>query len=61
MLYWNLTPDHKLIDGHRGGGGVGKWEGKHWTPQASFKRLVNKNAIKPKIGRPAQAIFSETP
>ncbi len=34
-----------FIDAHRGGGG-GK--GKHKIPQADFKRLENKNAIKPK-------------
>jgi hypothetical protein len=31
------------------------------TPQANFKTLVNKNAIKPKIGGPPlQAIFPES-
>jgi hypothetical protein len=28
----------------------GEGEGKHSTPQENFKSLVNKNAIKPKIG-----------
>ncbi len=37
------------IDAHRGWGGKG--EGKYSTlPQANFKTLVNKNAIKPEIG-----------
>jgi hypothetical protein len=38
------------IDAHRGLGW--KVEVKHWTPQANFKRLVNKNSINPKIGDP---------
>ncbi len=29
-------------------------------PQANFKTLVNKNAIKTKIGGPPQAIFPES-
>jgi len=29
-------------------------------PQANFKTLVNKNAIKPKIGGPPLAIFPES-
>ena len=43
------------IDAHRGGGrgGVNKY-----PPQANFKTLVNKNAIKPEIG--GQAIFPES-
>ena len=43
-------------------GEEGRDEGKHRTlppPQANFKRLVNKNAIKPKIGVPL-AIFPES-
>ncbi len=30
-------------------------------PQTNFKTLVNKNAIKPEIGGPPQAIFQESP
>jgi hypothetical protein len=32
-------------------------EGKHRTPQAKFKRLVNKNTIKLEIGRPPWQFF----
>ena len=48
------------IDAHREGGEVGgNWEGKYSNPhQANFKTLVNKNAIKPKIGGPPQGNFS---
>jgi hypothetical protein len=44
----------------RGGGG-GKGTGKYRSPpRANFKTLVNKNAIKPEIGGPPQAIFPES-
>jgi hypothetical protein len=44
-----------------GGGGVRGREHKHTTPQANFKRLVNKNEIKPKIGGPTPlAIFPKS-
>jgi hypothetical protein len=35
-------------------------EGRYRTPQANFKTLVNKNAIKPKIRGPPLAIFPES-
>jgi hypothetical protein len=38
----------------------GKGEGKHMIPQANFKRLVNKNAIKPEIGGPPWQFFLKT-
>ena len=42
------------IDAHRGEGGM-----KQHPPRQIFKKLVNKNAIKPKIGGPTLAIFPE--
>jgi hypothetical protein len=33
---------------------------KQHPPRQIFEKLVNKNAIKPKIGGPPQAIFPET-
>ena len=42
------------IDAHRGGGV--RWG----RGRVNTKRLVNKNAIKPEIGGPPQAIFPET-
>ncbi len=44
-----------IIDAHRGGGGM-----KQHTPWQIFEKLVNKNAIKCKIGGPPLAIFPET-
>jgi hypothetical protein len=45
---------------HTGGWGEGrKSEGIHRAPQANFKRLVNKNAIKPKIGDPLAILFGK--
>ncbi len=40
------------------GGDVGGGGG--YPPQTNFKILVNKNAIKPEIGPPPQAIFPES-
>jgi hypothetical protein len=45
-------------------GGV-RWGGGGWVnivppPRQIFEKLVNKNAIKPKIGGPPQAIFPES-
>jgi hypothetical protein len=47
---------------HRCTQGVGKGEGGYETapPRQIFEKLVNKNAIKCKIGGPPQAIFPET-
>ncbi len=42
-----------------GGGGLEVREGRHWTPKANFKRLVNRNTIKPKLGRPPWQFFLE--
>jgi hypothetical protein len=43
-----------------GGGGGGRGRVNIIPPQANFKTLVNKNAIKPEIGGPPQAICPET-
>ncbi len=53
------SPTHRCTQG----GGV-RWEG-GWRvniipPEANLKTLVNKNAIKPEIGGPPQAIFLES-
>jgi hypothetical protein len=51
--------DVGIIDAHRGGkGGKGGYETA--PPRQIFKKLVNKNAIKRKIGGPPLAIFPET-
>jgi hypothetical protein len=42
-------------DAHRGVRGV-----RQHPPRQIFEKLVNKNAIKPKIGGPPQAIFPES-
>jgi hypothetical protein len=46
------------IDTHRGGKGGGRYETA--PPRQIFEKLVNKNAIKRKIGGPPLAIFPET-
>jgi hypothetical protein len=45
-------------DAHRGVRGEGGYETA--PPRQIFEKLVNKNAIKPKIGGPPQAMFPET-
>jgi hypothetical protein len=47
---------------HAGGGGGVRGEGVYETapPRQIFEKLVNKKAIKPKIGGPPLAIFPET-
>jgi hypothetical protein len=51
-----MTKEYGIKDAHRRMG-----EGKERTPppspQTNFIRLVNKNAIKPKIGRPTWQFF----
>ncbi len=48
------------IDAHRGGGVRGCGGDETAPPRQIFEKLVNKNAIKPKIGGPPQAIFPES-
>jgi hypothetical protein len=42
-----------------GGKGGGGYETAPLPPRQIFEKFVNKNAIKPKIGGPPQAIFPE--
>jgi hypothetical protein len=53
----NLSYAHRCTQGGgvRGAGGY-----ETAPPRQIFKKLVNKNAIKPKIGGPPQAIFPES-
>jgi hypothetical protein len=37
-----------------------EWDGKYRTPEANFKTLVNKNAIKPEIEGPPTQFFMKT-
>ncbi len=61
-----MYPQHTMLmwHGHRctqGGGGKGGRGGmKQHPPRQIFEKLVNKNAIKRKIGGPPLAIFPET-
>ncbi len=48
------------IDAHRGAGVRGEGGYETAPPRQIFKKLVNKNAIKCKIGGPPLAIFPET-
>ncbi len=57
----DITRYIQSIDAHRGGGEGGEGGGKiQYPPQANFKTLVNKNAIKPEKGGPHQANFPES-
>jgi hypothetical protein len=49
-----------VIDAHRGGKGGGRGGMKQHPLRQIFEKLVNKNAIKRKIGGPPLAIFPET-
>ncbi len=51
IVYINYYFYHLYINAHRRGEG-GRERVKIGPPQANFKILVNKNAMKPKIGEP---------
>ncbi len=57
-FYRTLEPKVSCTDAHRGM--RGKREVKYRTPQANFKTLVNKKAIKPQIVGPLLKIFPES-